>query len=150
MDDGTAPTAQQAFASLMRARIAPALRALGFKGSGQTYELPHLETWALIGFQKAARQTAGQVEFTLNVTVADKLGWAQARRREPHLPARPSPNTVYGPAAAWHSRIGRLLPADRDTWWTITATTDPEPVARGVISAVTEYALPAIRERRRS
>lgn len=150
MADGTASTAQQAFASLMRARIAPALRALGFKGSGQTYELPHLETWALIGFQKAARQTAGQVEFTLNVTVADKLGWAQARRREPHLPARPSPNTVYGPAAAWHSRIGHLLPTDRDTWWTITATTDPEPVARGVISAVTEYALPAIRERRRS
>uniref|UniRef100_UPI003A8AB972 DUF4304 domain-containing protein n=1 Tax=Streptomyces sp. Agncl-13 TaxID=3400628 RepID=UPI003A8AB972 len=77
MADGSAPTAQQAFASLMRARIAPGLRALGFKGSGQTYELPHLETWALIGFQKAAHKTAGQVEFTLNVTVADKADTGQ-------------------------------------------------------------------------
>ena len=149
MTDRSAPTAQEAFATLMRTRIAPGLRALGFKGSGQTYELPHLETWALIGFQKSAQKTAGHVEFTVNVTVADKRGWAQARRRQPDLPARPSPNTVYGPAA-WQSRIGRLLPANRDTWWTISATSDPEPVARGVITAVTEYALPAIRERRRS
>ncbi|WP_262055993.1 DUF4304 domain-containing protein [Streptomyces sp. STR69] len=149
MADRSAPTAQEAFTTLMRARIAPGLRALGFKGSGQTYELPHLESWALIGFQKSAHSTAGRVEFTLNVTVADKLGWARARRHQPHLPARPSPNTVYGPAA-WHSRIGQLLPAKRDTWWTISATTDPGPVARGVITAVTEYALPAIREQRRS
>lgn len=149
MADRSAPTAQEVYTSLMRAQIAPGLRALGFKGSGQTYELPHLETWALIGFQKSAYNTARHIEFTVNVTVADKLGWAQARRGQPHLPARPSPNTVYGPAA-WHSRIGRLLPADRDTWWTISATSDPEPVARDVITAVTEYALPAIRERRRS
>src|SRR5882757_3399617 len=69
MADRSAPTAQEAFTSLLRAQIAPGLRALGFKGSGQTYELPHLETWALIGFQKSAHNTARHIEFTVNVTV---------------------------------------------------------------------------------
>ncbi|MFE4409798.1 DUF4304 domain-containing protein [Streptomyces sp. NPDC056821] len=146
MADGSVPTAQEVFASMMRAQVAPGLRALGFKGSGQIFELPHPSSWALLGFQKSAYNTAGHVEFTVNVTVAGKAAWAEARERQPHLPARPSPNVVYGPAA-WHSRIGRLLPTARDTWWTISPKSDQSRVARDVMTAITDYALPAIRAR---
>ncbi|RPE41173.1 uncharacterized protein DUF4304 [Streptomyces sp. Ag109_O5-1] len=50
---------------MMRTQIAPALRALGFKGSGQIFELPHPASWALLGFQKSAYNTARHVEFTV-------------------------------------------------------------------------------------
>ncbi|MEV7387824.1 MULTISPECIES: DUF4304 domain-containing protein [unclassified Streptomyces] len=139
------PTAQEVFVSMMRARIAPALRALGFKGSGQVFELPHPASWALLGFQRSAYNTAGHVEFTVDVTATGKSSWTQARERLPHLPARPNPNVVYGPAA-WHSRIGSLLPAAQDTWWTISPKSHPSRTAGSVMAAITGYALPAIRE----
>ncbi|MFD8716751.1 DUF4304 domain-containing protein [Streptomyces sp. NPDC059629] len=68
MTDGSVPTAQAVFASMMSTQIAPALRALGLKGSGQIFELPHPVSWALLGFQKSAYNTAGHAEFTVNVT----------------------------------------------------------------------------------
>lgn len=145
MADGSVSTAQEVFAAMMRTRIAPALRVLGLKGSGQIFELPDPASWALLGFQKSAHNTAGRVEFTVNVTAVGKTSWAQARERLPHLPARPNPNIGYG-TAAWHSRIGNLLPSAQDTWWTISPTTDPSRTARSVMATIIDYALPAIRE----
>jgi Domain of unknown function (DUF4304) len=45
-------TAQEAFTMMVKEQIAPALRELGFKGSGQRFTLPDDEHWALIGLQK--------------------------------------------------------------------------------------------------
>ncbi|WP_189267253.1 DUF4304 domain-containing protein [Streptomyces fuscichromogenes] len=112
---------------------------------GRSSNCPDPASWALLGFQKSAYNTAGHVEFTVNVTAAGKTSWAQARERLPHLPARPNPNVVYG-SAAWHSRIGSLLPTAQDTWWTIAPTTDPSRTARSVMATITSYALPVIRE----
>ncbi len=33
--------------------ISPALRTMGFKGSGGRYQLPSEDQWALLGFQKS-------------------------------------------------------------------------------------------------
>ena len=47
------PTAQVVFAAMIRELIAPRLRRLGFKESGQTFTLPDDAFWALVGFQKS-------------------------------------------------------------------------------------------------
>ena len=66
------PTAQEAFVKMMKEEIAPALRRLGFKGSGQRYELPSPTHWALLGFQKSAYSDSPEVRFTVNVTIAGR------------------------------------------------------------------------------
>jgi hypothetical protein len=76
---------------MLRSEVAPRLRALGFKGSGQVYTLPDEDAWVLVGFQKFTRSTADHVDFTINVTVASKAAWSEMGR-ERNLPEKPSAN----------------------------------------------------------
>lgn len=144
-------TAQDSFKAMLREEIGPALRELGFKGSGQRFELPSDRYWALIGFQRSAWSDSAEVRFTINVTVASRSGWAEARSTRPFLGERPAPNAIYSaPTIAmqdyvWQSRIGRLLPAGTDRWWQVSAGMDARPVAAEVIGVIRDYALPAMR-----
>lgn len=143
-------TAQDAFQAMMRERIAPALRELGCKGSGQTYVLPSEDYWALIGFQKSSQGDARSTRFTINVTVVARREWAQARLEQQHLPERPSPITRFG-EPAWQVRIGRLLPDASggwsDRWWDVPAEGAADRTVAEVIEAIRDHALPAMRER---
>ncbi|WP_084965824.1 DUF4304 domain-containing protein [Thermoactinospora rubra] len=89
-------SAQEAFRVMLRDEIAPALRELGFVGSGQIYRLPDDRHWARLGFQKSAFSMWEQVSFTINLSVVSKELWEQ-RRSAGRLPARPAPSTFYGP-----------------------------------------------------
>jgi Domain of unknown function (DUF4304) len=109
------PTAQEAFARMMKEEIAPALRRLGFKGSGQRYELRSDTHWAIVGFQKFSWSDQGQVEFTLNLTVIGRDEWLRARERRPYLSERPQANV--GAFVGWEEWIGALMPdAAAGTW----------------------------------
>ncbi|MFF4017476.1 hypothetical protein [Streptomyces sp. NPDC001843] len=46
--------------------------------------MPHPASWALLGFQKSAHNSAGRVEFTVNATVATKAARADARELGKH------------------------------------------------------------------
>ena len=48
------PTAQQAFVSMAKNEIAPRLRELGFKGSGQKFRLPSDTHLLALDFQRSA------------------------------------------------------------------------------------------------
>jgi hypothetical protein len=145
-------TSQEAFQRILRERIGPALRALGCKGSGQSYVLPSEGYWALIGFQKSTRGDARRTSFTINVTVVDRRAWAQARLERQHLPERPSPNTRFG-EPVWQVRIGQLLPDASggwlDRWWDVPAEGVADSTVSEVIEAIRDHALPAMRERMR-
>ena len=140
--------AQETFKALMRDEIAPALRQLGFKGSGQAYALPSETCWALVGFQKSQASEASYVRFTVNATVVSREAWEQERAERPYLPERPSPNTFYG-KFAWQERIGGLMPGGQDRWWEITGRTDARAIAESVIEAIRDYALPAMHDEMR-
>jgi hypothetical protein len=56
--------AQEASKEMLQSTIAPRLRALGFKGSGQVFELPDERFWALVGFQKSVSSDRSKVKFT--------------------------------------------------------------------------------------
>ncbi len=146
-DDGRHDTAQDAFKALMQTRIAPALRELGFRGSGSRFELPSESHWVVLGFQKAKWNTAERIEFTINVTVAEKDAWSRYCQRVCYVPERPSGNDYYVAANwLWQARIGELLPNTKDKWWTVTGS-DDETVAAEVIEAIREHALPEMQRR---
>src|SRR5690349_1207537 len=113
---------------MMRDDVAPALRRLRLKGSGQAYTLPSETHWAVIGFQKFTWSNADRVEFTINLTVARKDEWAAAYEESPWLGKRPAPNVSGGPA--WWERIGGLMPGESgDAVWAVEPGAPVEPVA---------------------
>jgi hypothetical protein len=143
-------TAQEAFRGMLRDLIAPALREMGLKGSGQHYRLDLPEYWVQIGFQKSRSSTADQIKFTVNLSVINKEEWADVRARRSWLPERPSPNE-HPPIArsprSWADRIGAVIPPHQDVWWQLHVSEPVDRVADEVISAIREYALPEMKNR---
>jgi hypothetical protein len=137
-------SAQDTFKRMMREQIAPELRALGFKGSGQRFVLPSESHWALLGFQRSAWGDARRGSFTINLTVVSKEAWEQTRSEWPHRSSIPAANSYEG-IPAWEDRIGSLMPENRDQWWEVAAGESTELVARDVVTAVELYALPEMR-----
>jgi hypothetical protein len=144
------PTAQEQFAELIRKHVAPALRQLGFKGSGQVYVLPDDAAWILVGFQRSVSSNRARIRFTINLTVANKQKWADLRAQskdwsDPY-PERPAPSTFYG-KGIWQRRIGDLLPRHADHWWELQPDTDLREIALDVFESVRDFGLPALRAR---
>ncbi|GAA0912957.1 DUF4304 domain-containing protein [Streptomyces thermoalcalitolerans] len=136
-------TAAAVHAYAMRTRTAPHLRALGFKGSGQRYALPHEKAWAQLGFQKSRGNTARSMRFTVNLSVIGKEAWERAHAEASWLPERPNPNVRYG-ARGETVRIGLLLPSRSDVWWGFEAGEGPveelaEPCATDVCTVITDH-----------
>ncbi len=138
-------TVQDVFKELLRDRIAPALRDLGFKGSGQKFSLPTEGFWASLAFQKSQWSDAASLEFTINLTVVGKTVWETLREERSYLPASPSGNTRFG-QGVWQSRIGKLMPGGLDYWWKLELSTDPETLAAEVLASISGFALPAMHE----
>jgi Domain of unknown function (DUF4304) len=141
-------TAQEAFTMMVKEQIAPSLRELGFKGSGQRFVLPSEKHWAQIGLQKFTRSNRDFVDFTANVTVVPRDVWEAERAEAPHLPKQPAPNIFYG-TYAWQKRIGDLVPEREEKIWRVSPDRPTEHVAEEFVAAIRDYALPAMRKRMR-
>jgi hypothetical protein len=138
--------AQEAFKMMMREQVAPALRQLGFKGSGQAFTLPSDEYWALAGFQKSVSSNAQHVRFTVNLTVVSRQEWAEIFAKHPTFGAKPKAN-VHG--GGWHARIGQLLADSSDHWWWVEPDRPTEAVGREAIAAIRDYGLPEMQRHMR-
>ena len=137
-------TAQDTYAAMLKTLIAPGLRAVGFKGSGQNYRLPSDDYWAMLGFQKSTSSDASHVRFTGNVVVVSRSGWDAIRAESPHLPERPTATTYWG-TFVWQKRIGELLPGGEDLWWEVEAGSDAAELADAIVWAIRDYVLPAMK-----
>lgn len=115
-----------------------------------SFTLPDERCWAFVGFQADWRLArSGIVEFTVNLTVAEKAAWDATRARKLYYPKRPSANSSSGMDPAEVIRIGALVPVDEqmyDRWWTLNDENGDE-VAREVIAAIRDHALPWLRSR---
>jgi hypothetical protein len=125
---------QATYRAMLRDDIAPALRALGFKGSGSRYTLPAPESWALLGFQSSRFNTTESLTFTVNLCAVSRLVWESRRREQSHLPEKPSPGTYYG-NFVWSRRLGHLMPVNEDVWWDLHEAADAKDVAGEVVAA---------------
>lgn len=139
---------------MLQAQVAPALRAMGFKGSGRQYEIPNETHWALLGFQASAWSDRQELSFTVNLTVVSRDDWAEIHSAYPQLGEKPKANSGLPPiftrvsgTGYWHERIGMVMPGRRDTWWEVAADGQTATVAEDVLGAIRNNALPAMRER---
>ena len=137
--------AQDAYRAMLRDEIAPALRALGLRGSGSRFSFADPASWALLGFQSSRYNTDQAMRFTVNLSAVPKHVWESRRREQPHLPVRPTPGTYYG-EFVWSRRLGHLMPVDKDVWWDLDGEHDPKVAASGVVAAIGAYGLPALRQ----
>src|SRR6266508_1633339 len=62
-------TAQESFKQMLRDHVAPALREMGFRGSGQNFSLRSDSHWALLDFQKSQWSSEDKIAFTVNLPV---------------------------------------------------------------------------------
>ena len=140
-------TAQAVYTEMLRSEIAPRLRALGFKGSGPSFVLPDEARWLIVAFQKDRYSRADWVRFTVNLTVADKAAWADARQYEPTLPVRPSGTVRYTLGDAKVIRLGNLMPpSGGDRWWEVGPNRASGPASRQVLDAIERLALAWLRD----
>ncbi|RBY94265.1 hypothetical protein DQ244_02705 [Blastococcus sp. TBT05-19] len=141
--------APRLFEEMVKGRIAPALRDLGMRGSGQNFRLPNEDgDYALLGFQKDSWD--GTMRFTANVAFHSARGWQDARDRHGWLPAQPTASSMYAvepDLQGWSERIGHLMDPPHDHWWTIPTESDVPVVADHVIAVVRGTVLPQLRTR---
>jgi Domain of unknown function (DUF4304) len=117
--------AQDLFRTMLRDQLAPELRRIGFKGSGQRYDLRATSgDVGVLGFQKDTGSTGAHVRFTANLMVVRASG-----------------------AIGWRVRIGALLDDPHDHWWTIRIGDDVSAVTDHVLWLVRERGLPELRHR---
>lgn len=141
--------APKLFEEMVKSRIAPALRDLGMRGSGQKFRLPNENgDYALLGFQKDSWD--GRTRFTANVAFYSGRGWQEARDRHGWLPAEPTASSTYAvepDLQGWSERVGFLMDPPHDHWWTIQTEGDVPVVADHVIAVVRDAVLPQLRNR---
>jgi len=117
--------AQDLFRIMLRDQVAPELRRLGFKGSGQRYDLrTEGGDFGMLAFQKDAGSTGAYVRFTINLVVVRRSG-----------------------SVGWRDHVGSLLDDPHDHWWTIRVGDDVSAVADHVLWVSRERALPELRYR---
>jgi hypothetical protein len=139
---------------MMREQVAPPLREMGFRGSGQTFYLPSDSHWSLLGFQRSQWSDADRVAFTVNMTVVGRAVWESAFAEYPGLGEKPGANwspapifrSLWSSGGYWHRRIGELTGAG-ETWWDVRASDDTARAADEVIAAIRDYAMPAMTSR---
>jgi hypothetical protein len=140
------PTAQAVYADMLRTEIAARLRGLGFQGSGSSYVLPDDDRSLIVAFQKDYYSRKDCVRFTVNLSVADKREWAEARVATTSLPHRPSGNAHYMETEMAVIRLGNLMPPDgQDRWWEVGPRRPAGPPAKRVLKAIERLALPWFR-----
>jgi hypothetical protein len=141
--------APKLFEEMLKTQIAPALRELGMRGSGQNYRLPNENgDYALLGFQKDSWD--GVTRFTANVAFYNGRGWQEARARHGWLPAEPTATSMYAvepDVQGWTERVGSLMDPPHDHWWTSRTADDVPAVAAHVIAVVRDAVLPQLRAR---
>ncbi|MEU3570377.1 hypothetical protein AB0E96_18425 [Kitasatospora sp. NPDC036755] len=136
----TAPELHELHAKGLREHLAPALRALGFRGWRRTFNLPDGTHWLLLGL--AERPAADRVSFTFDLSVVRRSDWTLA-----DLPGhRPDPRTPYG-IEAWRARIGEVLPVGEDVWWEVLPGPRWQLPLDDAVAAVRHYGLPELRRR---
>jgi hypothetical protein len=122
---GDPETMLDVYKDMMKSRVAPPMRELGFRGSGGKFRIVRGDFTGWADVQKSRWNTKAEVEFTFNVGVFYNLAQSHIK-------------------GIWGDRIGSLLPDRRDKWWKIDSKEASEGVHKEVIEALSRYALPAI------
>lgn len=142
-------TASKLCEEMLKTHVAPGLRELGMRGSGQNYKVPNDNgDYALLGFQKDSWD--GTTRFTANVAFYSGRDWQEARSRNGWLPAAPTATSHYAVGTELQGgsqRVGYLMDPPHDHWWTVQTEDEIPAVADHVVAVVRDAVLPQLRAR---
>lgn len=133
------PTAQVALRDVLKAHVAPALRAAGYAGSGQDYHKRIDGNWAAINVQRNRYSSAAEVRFTVNLGTA-----STAVRVEDGYPADEPAREVD---CHWRKRLAALMPDGRDRWWSVRSDmpgAEVEELGASLVDLLARLALPTL------
>ena len=140
---------QRAYAEMIKTRISPMLRSLGFKGSGGNYRIVEIDSIAVLGFQRSVNSSQDEALFTIDLSVSHEEArrlWDEARQENLLDQWRGYGDVVLIPVdVSWHWRLNELDPQRIPAWWSLRASTDVGELVGKVISAVRDVGLPAMK-----
>jgi hypothetical protein len=134
--------AQDVYRQILR-EIAPRLREAGLTGSLTQYRLDENGGFGHLDFQSWMGKDREFKRFTLNLWTVTRGEWAAAQSRRADSAASLAPRFLV--SGCWYERIGKVMPACRDVWWSVRPDTDPIDVADAVTAAICDFAIPAVR-----
>ncbi|OLF09435.1 hypothetical protein BLA60_19920 [Actinophytocola xinjiangensis] len=145
MESDIERNAQDWFRFMVDTNLAPGLRALGFFGVGRRFRIEGASHWGEVLVEQARSFTARAVRFTVHVGVISRDEWAEQLRVRPYYPA----NEVTRTHAGWQAPIGELVTVAGhsigELWWELEVGRPFDSLSNEVLTAVREFALPAIR-----
>jgi hypothetical protein len=133
-------TVRDVFKRMMRDEVAPALRELGFKGSGVNFTLPSPELHLMIHFQVNDGIPPETLDFTVNISIINKSEYQQ--KWQPWLPRNPTAATILPTGRRF--RIGALV-GHVDKWWHIEAAAPAVDQAFDVVRTIGAYVVPELK-----
>lgn len=118
--------------ALMKDLVAPGLRKLGFKGSGNNYLYTDPDYFININFQQTSMWPGSA--FYINITVQDRKNWAKEHGDKPYRKA-------YG-----DKFFSRINDADKSLpdHWSIFGDTDIDAVAEMILNTLEHKFLPKL------
>ena len=141
-------TATTLFRVVLRDTVGPALRAVGFTGSGTTWTLkaPNNDV-AIVNAQSSQASTAEEVQFVVNLAVAP-ASWRAWRNTLLH---RPEPRAPKEHDGLWRDRLHPRLEVPRrehgtEPWWVIRDERDARACADDVVGQLIQHAVPRLRQ----
>ena len=138
-------TAQDAYKALLRTRIAPRLRTLGFKGSGNSFAIAKGDYGVGINFQKNKWSTRDSVTFDVNLSVGHQANNESFQRE--NVVARQLGKEIEVPTSGnFFTRLSQLGEPKGNFPWTVTPGSPIDEVARDVVEAIQLYFMPKVEE----
>ncbi len=128
-----------AIAYVSKFAYANGLKAEGFKRMGNHFVKPSADLFHGINFQASQWGSMDEGSFTINLVVTSAAVyelWTE----------KPLPRNPASALFPMQHRIGSLMPQRRDHWWTVSAKTDLDALAREVTEVLTVNGLPFFAE----
>ncbi|WP_034263777.1 DUF4304 domain-containing protein [Actinospica robiniae] len=136
------PSARDGYTAMMRSRVRPELKRLGFTGSGKTFTLPSPDHYATLSFQQSRGNSWTLATFTANLSVISHAEWSATQPAVSEPADGPDPDCGYG--VGWSERLGEVSHHGYDYWWSVWAGFPTDDVADDLIVAIRDHALPAM------
>lgn len=137
------------YKSLVKDRLSPGLRELGFIGSSGSYALSGAPPFALLGLRGWRYNSEAETMFRAYLLVAPERDYQSLREEEPFRPVRPKPHTEY------FDRFPQLMVKPRVAlpdgyegyvgWWRITTPESSVEVAEDFLTVMKTEGLPWMR-----
>jgi hypothetical protein len=124
------------FTGLLRS-LEGTLEGHGFARAKRSFWTQSENNVGIIDVRKSSKSTTDRATFTMNVGMwSARIGRFVTGRLKSHPPGIDD--------CHWRERIGFLLPAREDRWWTIGESDDPATVAGQLSPIFNDVAVPAV------